>query len=76
MDMREISISWDPDPRGTICTPDGTQTMTFGQDRGGGYLYSRGTSEASVPNLFGASDLSPFLVMSAVKISITSSLSF
>lgn len=72
--MGEISISWDPDPIGTIYIPDGTQTMTFGLGRGA--ICSTVSLLRHQPQPFRASDLSPFLVVSAVKISITSSLSF
>lgn len=71
--MREISISWDPDPIGTIHIPDGTLTMMLGQDWDA--ICRDGSFPRHQPQPFRASDLSPFLVVSAVKISITSSLS-
>lgn len=48
--------------------------MTFGQGRGA--ICSPGSFPRLQPQPFKVSDFSPFLVMSAVKISITSSLSF
>lgn len=48
--------------------------MTFGLGRGA--ICSAGSLPRHHPQPFRASDLSPFLVVSAVKISITSSLSF
>ena len=74
MDMGEISISRDPDPIGTIYIPDGTQTMTFGLSRGA--ICSAGSLPRHQPQPLRASDLGPFLAVSAVKISTTSSLSF
>lgn len=71
MDTKERSISWDPDPAG-LSIFRGNSNNKVWIEPGGGYLECQVISEASAPS----SDLSPFLVMSAEKISITSSLSF
>lgn len=63
--------SW---PHRTYLYSDGTQTMTFGLGRGS--ICSAGSHPRHHVQAFRASDLSPFIVVSAVKISITSSLSF
>lgn len=74
MDMREIYFSWDPDPKGTIYISGGTQTMTFGQGRRS--IFSVRPLPKHQPQPFRATGLSPFIVVKAVKISITDSLSF
>lgn len=62
--------SW---PHRNYLYSDGTQTMTFGLCRGA--ICSAGSHPRHRVLAFRASDLSPFLVVSPVKISITSSLS-
>lgn len=72
--MREISISWDPDPIGTIYIQ--TELEQWRLDCAGGLFVVPGHIRGIGSMLSGPQTSSPFLEVSAVKISITSSLSF